>query len=305
MPHWIDYSSGAFLFMQQQITAIAAVEIFLVDCQARKLSKRTLEYYEESLTPFVAYCKSNLSEISTVDIRQYMISLQERGLTAHSQHSHARALRAFFNFCVVEELLDESPFRRVKMPKLPKLEPKAFSDDEVSKILDACKTLRDRALVLLLLDTGIRIEEASKLLIGDVDKETVTVRSGKGAKYRVVFVGAKTRKAILKYLGTDRKSSIPASPLFVTYDAPYKALTTSGLMQIMKRLRMATGIKHLLAHTFRRTFAIASLRSGMAVHVLAKLMGHSDIQVLRAYLDITKDDLKQQSAQHGVVDHLK
>ncbi len=291
--------------MQQQITAIAAVEIFLVDCQARKLSTRTLEYYSESLTPFVAYSKRvHLTEISTADIRQYLISLQERGLTAHSQHSHARALRAFFNFCVAEELLIVSPFAKVKMPKLPKPEPKAFSEDEIPIILGACKTLRDRALILLLLDTGIRIEESTKLLIGDVEDSTVTIRAGKGDKYRVTFVGAKTRKAILKYLGTERHGSTKSDPLFVAHGTT-AALTVSGAMQIMKRLRKATKIEHLSAHTFRRTFAIASLRSGMAVHVLAKLMGHSDIQVLRSYLDITKEDLRDQSRKHGVVDNLK
>lgn len=292
------------MFMQQQIAALAAVEIFLVDCQARKLSTRTLEYYSESLTPFISYCKHDLlSEISTADIRQYMISLQERGLTAHSQHSHARALRAFFNFCVVEELLIISPFVKVKMPKLPKPEPKAFSDSEVAQIIAACRTPRDRALILLLLDTGIQIEESTKLLIGDVDDSTVTIKSGKGDKWRVVFVGAKTRKAILKYLGVDRHGATKSEPLFTAYGTG-KALTASGAMQIMKRLRKATKIEHLSAHTFRRTFAIASLRSGMNIYVLAKLMGHSDIQILKHYLDIAREDLQQQSREHGVVDRL-
>ncbi len=296
------------------ITLHQALDFFLLDCESRRLTKSTQTFYKAKLGRFVRFCEdatalgayklqpaTHLHEITKHHIRAFQVHLQAKDLTAQYQHNLSRAIRAWFRFCVRDEIIDALP--KVNMPKLPKHDPLVFTDQEVTKIVAACTTDRDRALCLFLLDSGVRASEALALNIGDVDMKTgaVSVRNGKGQKDRVTYIGSKTRKGLAKYL-LARKPD-PNAPLFYAIKRG-RRLTLSGLVQIMKRLRKATGIKHCTAHTWRRTFATSCLRNGMNIYVLAKLMGHADVQTLLKYLRLVEDDLQKSQSQHGVVDNL-
>src|SRR5690606_36638503 len=113
-------------------------------------------------------------------------------------------------------------------------------------------------------------------------------RHGKGQKERITFIGPRTRKQIFRYLKLERTDGGKA--LFLS--ARGERHTYSGVAQIFKRLRRKVKIDNLSAHACRRTFAINALRGGMNIYVLAKLMGHADIHVLKQYLAIVEDDLR-------------
>jgi integrase/recombinase XerD len=232
-----------------------------------------------------------------------MVELADRNLSGQYQHNIARSLKAFLNFCVREELLDLSPFDRLKMPKLPQHEIEFFNPTEITKILKACKTERDLALCTFLLDTGLRASEAIAVNIGDLDRRegTVNVVQGKGQKDRTVYIGAKTRRHLARYLRT-RPDAVDREPLFVSQSK--ERLTLDGLVQLMRRLQERSGVPKCRAHTFRRTFAVNCLRNGMNVYVVAKLMGHADITMLKRYLAFLEQDLAAAHARHGVVDNL-
>lgn len=294
-------------FMQQKTTLTDAYDLFMLDCQARRLTPATLRFYEGKLSVFFQWLGergiTHIDDITANLLRQFLASIAERGLTDTYQHDLGRAIRAWLNYCVRDELLTKSPFAKVRLPKLSQRALPSFTDHEIQAILAACKTRRDEAICLFLLDTGVRASELIALNVADIDMKSgaVSVRLGKGKKDRTVHTGAKTRKSLVRYMAT--RSRPPGhEPLFISQTN--ERLTLSGLVQLFDRLRSATGIAHLSAHTFRRTFAISCLRNGMNIHVLAKIMGHADIQMLRRYLDITEDDTKKAHDEHGPVDNL-
>lgn len=286
-----------------------AYELFYLECQSRRLSPNTLRFYRGRIVLFMRWCETrglaSLSDITHYHIRQYLVDLAESGVSSAYQHRFAKCIKTFFNFCVRDELLTTSPFDKVKIPKLEKKIPQAIPTDKIQQILRACKYERDKAIVLTLLDSGVRASELCALKVGDLDMDTgaMIVQLGKGQKGRTVYVGPKTRKQIKRYFIKERANEQgEGEPLFTRQDGGGR-MEYDGLKQLVRRIRDATGIK-FSCHSFRRTFAISSLRNGMDIYMLAQLMGHSDISVLKPYLEITQNDLRSAQMKYGVVDNL-
>lgn len=285
-----------------------AYYIFHTDCKARRLTSSTLRFYRVTLNLTFRYFNSQgvtlLSEVTAHHIRQFLTLRQDAGLSTYTQHKYARALRTFFRFCVREGLLVQSPMATVTMPRLEKLLPTSFTEQEVTTILAACECERDKTICMVLLDTGLRASELLALNVGDVDTKEgkIFVRHGKGQKQRAVYFGTKTRRQVLRLL-TDLDVAHDKAPLFVSM-LTHGRLTLSGLFHLMARLRTSTKIEHLQAHTFRRTFAITALRNGMSIYHLQRLMGHEDIDVLRRYLGLVENDLASAHQAAAPVDRM-
>ena len=163
------------------------------------------------------------------------------------------------------------------MPRLDRRVLPALSDAEVRRLLSACKLERDRAIILFLLDTGCRAFEAVQVNGEDIDLQSgdVRIRQGKGRKERIVFLGQNARAQLIRYYH-DRGTPESKDPVWIS-EKSSERLTTSGLHQILKRLGRYAHVEHCGPHTFRRTFALWSLRNGMDIFRLARLMGHADI----------------------------
>lgn len=296
--------------MDPRITLKAAFDLFILECQSRRFTAHTLRFYRGRLHLFLRWCDQHeiclLSELTHHHIRRYLVELDEGGVSSAYHHSHARAIRAFLNYCVRDDLIEVSPFAKIKMPRLEKKVLAAIDTADIRRILRACKSERDKAICLLMLDSGIRASELCALNVGDVNVQTgaIIVRAGKGRKDRMTYIGPKTRRQLLRYFIRERHGQPGEDePLFTTQDGDNGRLVYDGLKQLLRRLRDASGVK-FSAHSFRRTFAINCLRNGMNIYVLARLMGHADITVLRAYLEIAEHDLRAAHEQYGVVDHL-
>jgi integrase/recombinase XerD len=163
--------------------------------------------------------------------------------------------------------------------------------EEVRRVLSTCGT-RDRALVMTLIDSGLRRGEALALDWDDVDLHTgaIHVRRGKGRKARVTYFGAKTRQALLRWGGGQRSSAI-------------FPLTPSGGASLMARLSLKSGV-HINFHKCRRTFATWALRSGMDLFGLQLLLGHSSLQMVRIYAHQTDEDLQEAHRRSGQIDNV-
>ncbi|NOZ51195.1 MAG: tyrosine-type recombinase/integrase [Chloroflexi bacterium] len=283
-----------------------AFESFLLDAKARRLSPRTLRFYQQQLQPFLkALAVQGIlkpGNIQPYHIRAYLVTLQQRGLASASVHAAARGVRSFCNFMLMEGMLERNPMRRVRMPQQDQPILPAFSPQEVKRLLAACKYQRDETIVLFLLDTGCRASEFVALNIEDIDIKSgiVRIRHGKGRKQRVAFLGNQARKMLIKHL-MQRGAVAAADPLWLSMTTG-KRLTIYGLQMLTRSLRKATGIKHCHPHTFRRTFALWSLRAGMNIYALQQIMGHSDLQVLRRYLALVQEDLQDAHQRFGAVD---
>jgi len=269
----------------------------------RRLTPATRDFYRRKLRLFIRWLEENdtqeLHQLTAHHIRQFLVSIMQRELSAQYQNNLARAIRAFLNYCVRDGLIEVSPFDKVQMPR--KL-PETLTPDEVAKVLRACTSTRDKSICLFLLDSGVRASEMLALKVGDVDMRSgmVTVRLGKGQKGRTTFVGASTRKQLKRYLA-ERNNPKEYEPLFPSSTSG-QGLSQAGLVQLMERLRIRSGVQACRAHSFRRTFALTCLRNGMNIYVLAKLMGHADITVLRHYLALVEEDLQEAHQRYGAVD---
>lgn len=291
--------------MGQRITLTAAVELFIIDCQAQALKPSTIRFYTGRFRLIGPWMTERdvtyLDEVTPATVRAFLADYSGRNLSEHYIHSLARALRAFLNFCVRDGLLTESPFDAVKMPRVRSEVRDILQPADLRALLDACPGERDRAIFLLLLDTGLRASEALALNVGDIDGQTVTVRQDKGGRGRFVYIGAHTQKQLRRYLAFERDDPQPDEPLFVAKGGG--RLSYYGLASVFRRLRLDTGID-VAPHMLRRTYAVQSLRNGMNIYLLARIMGHKDIDTLKHYLKYVQGDIREAAGAAGVVDHL-
>lgn len=286
-----------------------ALDIFLMDGQARNLSPSTIRGYRQQITWFTDFLAlqhcHDLDAITPHHIRTYLFHLQtERNWRPASVHAAARSIRAFLNFSHAEELLATNPMARVKMPKVNDAPLPAFSPEEIHTLLAAVHTQRDKALLLCLLDTGCRAREILAWNVGDVNLPagTVRVRQTKNGKERTVYLGVRARRELMKLLGGQSLAS--DEPVWRNLHTGAR-FQYDGLKTLMRDLGDATGVKPCGAHRFRRTFALLSLRNGMNIFALQRIMGHADLTILQRYLALLDEDLQAAHRQFGAVDNLR
>jgi integrase/recombinase XerD len=199
-----------------------------------------------------------LLDISKSDIATVLASLD---CNAGGKHAYFRVLRAFYRWACQEGLLENSPMVNMKAPKVPTPLRYSVDLDAIPVLLAACQNLRDKLVVSLLADTGLRLSELASLKVGDIDLEESSIAVwGKGAKQRQVCFGPFTQVMLKKYL--DDYS--PTDGLL--------GLKPRGVAQVLVGLEYLTGIK-CNAHSFRRTFATESVRNGMNLFHVQSLLG--------------------------------
>jgi site-specific recombinase XerD len=162
---------------------------------------------------------------------------------------------------------------------------------------------RDRAILTALFDTGCRASELMSLKVEDLDRATgsMIVRKGKGGRARTVFLGHKSLRAILRYLRLRGKHE-PGDALWVTTQRT--PLKVPGLRGIIVRRAHRAGIPVPGIHDFRRAFALNSPRNGMDLFSLQRLMGHSDLSILRRYAAQNEQDIRLAHERFGPADRL-
>ncbi len=289
------------------------IATFLVDRQARGLTKRTIQYYSDELRYLLEFLESqgvrSLQAISTNHLRQYLLHLSGRGRNEGGVHCAFRVCKTFLRWVWVEYDLDSpNPITNLTPPRLHQETLPPIPMTDLQSMLAMCQRRtftgdRDRAMLLALLDTGCRASEFLNLNLSDVDLSSgaVIVKQGKGRKFRTVFLGAKSRRELLRCF-RHRATMKPSNAVWVTCAG--SRLTYWGLRHVVRRRAKKAGVPTPSLHSFRRAFALLSLRNGMDVYSLQKLMGHSDLSVLRRYLAQTQEDLQAAHEKAGPVDRM-
>jgi site-specific recombinase XerD len=286
------------------------VNAFLIDRKSRQFSPNTITLYTLELSYFCTFLDTigviSLVEITPDVIRHYLVAQAEHR-NPGGCHVSYRVIKTFLRWAWDElELEGRNPITRVEAPKLNVQPLPGIPLSDIQKMIDSCSTLqapRDKAVLLCLLDTGARASEFVALNIADVDLLTgaTVIHHGKGNKRRTVNLGKKARKVLRNYLKT-RSDLSPKSPLWMTDEGD--RLSQSGLRQVLRRRALAAGLdKEPGAHDFRRAFAISMLRNGCDLITLARLMGHSGLEVLKRYLALIDQDLASAHLKYGPVDN--
>lgn len=279
------------------------LEALLLDCSARSYSPRTIEGYRKVLTVFVKFCNAldihDPKDVTPNHIRLYLVQ-QQTHMATISVHHHYRAVKRFFNWMVEEDILKEIPFKNVHM-KVPQIIIQPYPMETIERMVAACDDTkfigsRDKALILMLLDTGLRLKEITSVMISDINPQSglITVL-GKGNKKRVVRVGKRAQKALFKYL-MKRNDEYPN--LWVSEER--RPLTSWGVYRSIHSLSHALGITDVkrLVHAFRHTFATQSLRNGAGEFEVQSLLGHTTLKMTHHYVETL-------NSQDAVISHRK
>ena len=270
-------------------------------------SPKTLDYYEYSLGKFEKWLIgagiTQVQEVTPTNLRQFMLDI-EPGLKPNSVHGILRAVRAFYSFLRFEELIDFNPMSKVKMPKVDKTIMPPFTDLEIKTIMKTTDgkdnySVRNKAIVMLLLDSGIRLSECASLKVGDIDLVNGMFKVlGKGRKERMSKIGMQTLKAFTKY--SRLRGGLEGEPLWI---GKYGTMTSAGIAEVLEKLGKSIGV-HVHPHKFRRTCALFMLRNGADVFSIQNLLGHADLAILRRYVAQNDRDIAESHQMFSVIDRI-
>jgi len=290
-----------------QIWKLASVALtdaytdFILSRQAMNCTPATLDFYRHTAGKFLQWIEGqNISQPEEVSARYvcaYLALSIDEGKKDITLHARARAIRTLLRFWHQEGYIRE--LVTFDMPKLEKKRLPVLTADQVRLICKACN-VRDKAIVLFMVDSGLRQAEVVRLNWEDIDMQSglVRVREGKGKKDRSAVIGTTTRRALLGYRRS-LSTIVDSSPSFQTDE--HTRFTGSGLMMMFRRLSAKTGI-HVTAHALRRTFTILSLRAGMDALHLQNLRGWASLDMVNHYAQMVDEDLLQAHAAHSPVD---
>lgn len=291
---------GAHSLRNMELTR--AIEEYLLAKEAEGLSKRTLEKYKQQVEMFATYVDgSHLADITAHDIRLFLAELNNRKMRPSSCNTYYRSVHAFLCWAIREYGYPfPNPMDWIDPPKVPTRLPPTLSDEGFLAILAACdggrQPLRDRAILMLLLDTGVRAGELVRLKVSDLDLAERELKCfGKDQEERIVPLEEGAARAIQAYLES-RERQKPNDPLFPSERGSDCFLTQSALLRLHKRLADRVGLEenvytHLLRHTFAKKWLKGPGKGD--IQALSDIMGHSSVKTTRIYAVYDSEDIKE------------
>jgi site-specific recombinase XerD len=287
------------------------IEHFINGLHAENKSIETIRIYGHNLNLFQKHAGTmKLAEVSALQIRDFL-GIRAQTTKPATVHSAFRTLRTFFNWCLNEGLLETQPMQNIKPPKLDQKIIPTFTGDDIKRLLNACKHKtftgeRNKAIILCLVDSGIRITELINLSLNDVDyRQGIIKVMGKGKKERLVRIGNNARQQLWRYMLLREIKGQNIERLFLSEEM--RPMTKSGLGTIIKKIGKDAEIdgKRCSPHTFRHSFAVAFLRAGGNVFDLKQLLGHSSIDMVERYSrSLSSDDALKAHQQFSPGDRL-
>jgi len=252
-----------------------------------------------------------IETVTVHDLRRYLAAQWERGLSPFTIKTRVRAMKRLFNFLEAERDIEKNPAERIKTPNPKHGEPKGIQWDDFVALLKTTAAggvldLRDRAIMLFLLDTGCRAGGLAGLKVGDIDLERRRAMvTEKGDKTRVVFFQEQTARVVAEWL--EVRPGDRGAWLFVSYKGKYEQLTVSGVYHMLKGRGASAGCSGPVnTHAFRHGFARFYLMSGGDLGTLADILGHSTVAVTKEYHGIfTTDELQRKHDQHSPINRLE
>lgn len=276
-----------------------ATKMFFIAKSIQGCTKRTLQYYKQVIQAFLTFLDYKpINQITTNDIRYYLAIKKERDNNKDGNIDNIRrVLSSFFGWLVEEEYLSKNPIAKIKKVRVEKRVKKPFKESELEAMrYGAISDLRLTAIIEVLLSTGCRISELSGMNRRDLDGDEIIVY-GKGKKERTVYLNAKAKAALERYLESrDDKNE----PMFVSYDKPHNRLLVSGMGLEIRELGRKCGVNDTHPHRFRRTAATLALNRGMPIEQVQIMLGHENIETTTIYAVSAQESVKASHKKYVV-----
>lgn len=279
----------------------------------RGYSPLTVAAYERDLLQFEAFVRAN-AEGSAIDVRSidadcvrsWMVSLLDRSMASSSVNRKLSSLKSFFKFLLKQGVLSESPVRLVVGPKMSHPLPSFVKEREMADLLDGSsfssdfEGVRDRLLLEMLYQTGLRRSELVGIRHADIDMEAMQLRvNGKRNKQRIIPFAERLKEMIVHYVSEKEKevSADDSMHLFVRKNG--KPLTGSIVYRIVReRLSGIPMLAKCSPHVLRHSFATSMLNDGAELNAVKELLGHGSLASTSVYTHITFEELKKMYHAH-------
>jgi len=283
---------------------------YMINAHARQLSSHTILDYQNIIRKFTAFLEKDylMSEITSTHIGLFLGG--QAGLKKKTILNYHTGLSALWNWAMTEGIVEENVVRRIKPPKPEERVIEPYTLEEVKLMLASVErtkqytrpgqgwqdraTLepeRARAILLFLIDTGVRAEELCSIKVGHVDKRLMRVKVfGKGAKDRYVSFSARTAQTLWRYLST--RPDIKDDQYLFASRGSSGQFTRSRLLKMLVSIGNRAGVKGVNVHRFRHLFAIQYLRNRGDAYTLQRLLGHSTLDMVKRYLAIVQSDIE-------------
>ena len=246
-------------------------------------AESTINVYARSIRLFSEFVAKPLPEVGVYDIRFYLVESKERGVSDRSIENIRSYIATFYQWMTAEEIISKNPCDNIKPIKYKDVERLPFSSVEIDELRRACTTMKERAIFEMLLTSGVRVSELTKMDVLDIDfgKLSVHVKHGKGGKERFTYINDVARQHIKKYV---QNRAYPSSALICNRNG--NRIDPSGVRFILKKIGARAGVDNVHPHRFRRTFATGLASRGMAIQDIQKLLGHTNINTTLQYVSI-------------------
>jgi integrase/recombinase XerD len=311
-----------------QLSISQLLDEYWLSLQALNRSPKTISWYRDILKAYFDFLESNsmlkpINELGTIQLKGYIIHLQKTDKwagkpqikkpqgkrSAHSIQGHVRAVKAFWGWLENEGYVEHNPLAKFPLPKVPDKPVKILTIEQIKKLLaqidrNIAKGAIYYVILVLLLDTGLRISELINIKLVDMDLMQGFVQvMGKGQKVRTVPFSKLTRKELLHYVNSFRSQLCPAdSPyLFATPEGNH--ISVNSVQQFLRRLAKKTGLNGIRVspHSFRHTFATMAVAGGANVFTLKDIMGHRSLQTTMGYIKQQPEEIQLQHAAFSPV----
>lgn len=274
------------------MTVIDAYRLFMQEQQFRGNSKYTIEYYKRSLKMFLDFCTPELDieELDIILFKSYQLYiLENRNINKISVRTYSRAVKVFYRYLYFENYIDID-INRLNLMKANKEVILPLSDNEVKQLLtlydnSSFLNCRNRSIIMLMLDCGLRLGEVVNLMLNDIDfVNHYLVINGKGSKQRVVPFGFAVSGQLSLYIDYRKHCITDTNSFFLTQQN--KAITHNTIKMLFARIKKKKAFSRVYPHLLRHTFATNFVYNGGNLEVLRVLMGHSTINITQIYIHL-------------------
>ena len=262
-------------------------------------SDNTIKDYLRNLESFFSYLdtlKKDYLSLTKEDTINYLKYLDKKKLSNKTIANILSSIRTYYDYLLDLKKVDINIFKLVKNPKIEKKLPSFLSEGEMDDIFDSieCNNVldyRNKLIIELFYDTGIRVSELTNIKLEDIKKAEKTIRIyGKGNKERIVYYTKKCAEAIDNYLNVRNSDSE-----FLILNFKGDKITSRGIEKIISNIFTKAAIKTKASpHTIRHTFATHLLNNGADIKSVQELLGHSSLNTTEIYTHVTSEYLKQE-----------
>ncbi|MBB6502854.1 site-specific tyrosine recombinase XerD [Pedobacter cryoconitis] len=272
----------------------------------RGLSENSVEAYLNDVNKLFQYYEVigeefNVKTITEKALHDFIIWLSELGMLANTQARVISGLKSFFNFLIVEELIEIDPSQQLDSPRLSRKLPDVLNVEEINQLIaaiDASKPegMRNKAIIEVLYSCGLRVTELVTLRISDLYPEQEYIKvTGKGNKERIVPIGGTALKFLDIYLSQIRVH-LPlkhGNEDYIFLNRLGTRLSRISVFTMIKALALAIGLqKSISPHTFRHSFATHLIEGGADLRAVQEMLGHSSITTTEVYTHLDRDYLR-------------